>query len=125
MLKFIGIALLCAAATALLRGTGSSVHTYLPVLGGICIFIYAIGRLGGPARSLYELSEGSAVSEYVGTLLRALGIGYASEMTADVCRGCGAEQPASAILLLGRAELVVLACPLLIRLLDAASSVMT
>ena len=119
MLKFCGIALLCAAAASLLQGTKSPLYTYLPLLGGICITIYAFGRLGETLSPLRSMSENA------GTLLRALGIGYAAELTADVCRGCGAERSASAILLLGRAELVLLACPLLVRLLDSALSVLS
>ena len=125
MLKFCGIALLCAAAASLLQGTKSPLYTFLPLLGGICITIYAFGRLGETLSPLRSMSENTEMSGYAGTLLRALGIGYAAELTADVCRGCGAERSASAILLLGRAELVLLACPLLVRLLDSALSVLS
>lgn len=122
MIKFIGIAILCAAATAFLRESKSPLYWILPTVGGVCILAYAVSSVGRSVETISELASGTAVSDYVGTLLRALGIGYASEMTADVCRGCGADQPANSILLLGRAELVALACPLLVRLLDAASS---
>lgn len=123
MIKFFGIAILCAAATAFLRESKSPISRFLPLAGGICIVAYAVSSVGESIKTIGSLAEGTAVSEYTGTLIRALGIGYASEITADVCRGCGAESAASSILLLGRAELVVLACPLLIRLLNAASSI--
>lgn len=122
MFKLIGVALLCAAATVFLRETGSPVTRFVPLAGSVLILTLAFSSLG---KSLYELTEllsGTAVSEYAGTLLRALGIGYAAELTSDVCRSCGADSAASSILLLGKAELVSLACPLLVRLLDAASS---
>lgn len=123
MVKFFGIAILCAAATLLLREAKSPLSRLLPLAGCICILAYAISSVGKSAETLNGLADGTAVSEYTGTLLRAIGIGYASELTANVCRGCGADTVASSILLLGRAELVVLACPLLIRLLDAATSI--
>lgn len=124
MLRFFGIAILCAAATAFLRETKSPLYRMLPAVGGVCILAYAVSSVGQSVTALEGLAEGTAVSDYVGTLLRALGIGYASELTADVCRSCGADQPANSILLLGRAELVALACPLLAELLGAAASVL-
>lgn len=124
MLKFLGIAILCAAATVFLRESESPLSRLLPVAGGICILVFAFSSLGGSVRKISELAEGTAVSEYSETLMRALGIGYAAELTADVCRSCSAESAASAIILLGKAELAALACPLLIRLLGAALSIL-
>ncbi len=125
MLRFLGIAILSAAATVFLRETKSPLTRFLPAAGGVLILAYAIKVLGGTVESLNNMAAGTVVSEYAGTLMRALGIGYAAELTADVCRGCDAESAASAIMILGRAELALLACPLLIRLLDAASSLLT
>ncbi len=124
MLKFIGIAILCAAATLLLRESGSPLSRFLPVAAGIFILAFAFSVLEEPISKLTSLTDGTAVSEYMGTLLRALGIGYAAELTSDVCRSCGAEPAASAILMLGKAELAALAFPLLARLLDAAASIL-
>lgn len=123
MLKLFGIGIICAAATALLRETKSPLCTFLPLAGCLCLFIYAVSRLAGGITALENLVEGTAAAEYAETLVRAVGIGYTAELTADVCKSSGAEPVASSIILLGRAELVVLACPLLVRLLETASSV--
>ncbi len=125
MIRFIGIALLCAAATVFLHGTGSAVAKFLPIAGGVLILAFAFSSLGGSVSAIGELASGTAVSEYTGTLIRALGIGYVSELTADVCRTCGAETAGNSILTLGKAELAVLACPLLLKLLGTASSLIS
>ncbi len=122
MIKYIGIAVLCAVATALLRESKSPVHVLLPTAGTVCILVYALGSLGQSVELMSSLADNTAVSEYVETLVRAVGIGYATELTADVCRGCGASEPASAILLFGRAELAAMCCPLLLKLLNSAAA---
>lgn len=124
MLRLFGIGVLCAAATVILREVKSPVSRFLPLLGCLVISLYAVAELADGASAVAKLAEGTAVSEYIGTLMRAVGIGYAAELSADVCRGCGADSTASAILLLGRTELVALACPLLLSLLSTASSLL-
>ncbi len=124
MTRILGIAVICAAATLILKESKSSVWQLLPLAGGACIVVYALVSLGSSVDELYKLTSGTALSEYAGTLTRAVGIGYASTLTADVCRGCGADAPASAIIMLGRAELLALCCPLIARLMTAASSLL-
>ncbi len=65
---------------------------------------YADGRMGG----------------YFGYLVKALGIGIVVQTTADICADAGESALASKIELLGRAELLLLALPLLRDLLTAA-----
>lgn len=124
MIKYMGIAVLCAAATVFLRETKSPLARFIPLCGSLCILVYAAVSLRGSVSAIESLADGTVVSEYTGTLLRALGIGYTAELTADVCRGCGADSVSSAILTMGRVELAALACPLLLNLLSAASSVL-
>lgn len=125
MLKAVGVCVLCAAMTVFLHETKSPLSRLFPLAASICVLIFAVSKLGECVGSVGALAEGTAVSGYTGTLLRAVGIGYVAELTADVCRGCGADAAASAVIMLGRAELAVLCCPLLVSLLEAASSVIS
>ncbi len=119
MIKYFGIAILCAAATALLRETKSPLYWVLPASCAVCLFLCVSGSVRESVISLQKLVEDTMVADYMDTLLRAVGIGYASEMTADICRGCGAEQISSSILLLCRVELIILSLPLLTELMHS------
>ena len=64
-------------------------------------------------RFLKELSAGSTAEDYIKLLLKAAGIAYITELTADICRDAGVVSIASYVEIFGKTELLMLSVPLI------------
>ena len=81
-----------------------------------------VGEAIGVIRDMVSESRYSAEVE---TMLKALGIAAAAQITADICRGAGEASIASQVELVAKTEIVVLALPLAARLLTMAREFLT
>lgn len=124
MIRFIGIALFAAAATALLAEAKSPVSRYVPLVAALLLFWAALSEIAPLIAEFSALVENGSSSVYAATLLKALGIAYATELTGDICRTSGAEGAARGISIVGRAELTVIAAGFLFELLKLAASLL-
>ena len=61
----------------------------------------AIASIYPSVSFLISAAEGTAFESYAAVLLKAIGIGYCTVITADACRGAGADTAASGIELWG------------------------
>lgn len=124
MIRFVGIALLAAAATAVLAEVKSPLAKLLPVGAALLLFAAAITEILPVITEFSSLIEDGSASVYASTLLRALGIAYATELTGDICRASGADAAATGISVIGRAELTIIAAGFLFELLKLAASLL-
>ena len=72
-----------------------------------------------------EISRTTVINEFLGTLLKALGIATAVQITADTCKDAGEDSIANRIYLLGQAEIIVLSLPVIKRLLALCEGVIS
>ena len=107
----------------MLREIKSSYCTLLSIAGGLCLFIAGAASFIPALASIIDIAAQSGLSGYASLLLKALGIGYTTELTSDICRASGADTTASGIELVGRVEIFLLACPLLSELIKSAVAV--
>ena len=64
------------------------------------------------AKSFYSrLSDDFGIGDVSSSLLKIVGIGYLSGITADVCRGVGEGGIASSVTLVAKAEIIAIAAP--------------
>lgn len=124
MIRYVGIALLAAAATAVLAEAKSPLSKYIPIGAILLLFAAAITEIVPIITEFSSLLEDNSSSVYTSTLLRALGIAYATELTGDICRASGAEAAAVGISVIGRAELTIIAAGFLFELLKLAASLL-
>jgi stage III sporulation protein AD len=120
----VGVALLCAVSALILRECRSPVAPFLILLGGLLIWMTilpAIEKTWSFALTLTgELPSG--VGETVG---KVLAVGFLSGAGADVCSELGAPSLATALGFAGKAEILLLALPLLTELLSRAEALLT
>ena len=112
-----GVALLGVMAVFLLRELRGAAAATLRLATGIVLLLAALGLyvpILARVRTLFSLSGGAVLADSV---LRAVGIGLVTELTAGFCRDLGEGGVADGVLLFGKLEILLLALPLVDELL--------
>ncbi len=120
LLQAAGVALLIGMVVAFLKDAGGRFALFAAAGGGILLTLWGISRLGGVFTAFRELTSSTVLSPYLTLLMKALGVGYVVEVSADICRDLGAPETAKRLELCGRAELLLLALPPLTELIRLA-----
>lgn len=124
ILKYCGIALLALALLFVLGELSPKLSKISAVSIGIAILCTAGAKLYPSLSYIIETVENSPLAEWSSTILKALGVAVAVEVTADACRDAGEGGLASKLELIGKAELLVLSLPLVKELLELARVLM-
>lgn len=124
IVKYCGLALLTVAAAMIiseLKPSVSKLVTLTVCVGFVCA---AVSILYPSYKYLSNFIGGTSFSNYANTLLKALGVALAVEISADVCKDAGEAGLASKLEMIGRAELLLLALPLISELIEKARSLL-
>ena len=111
ILKVLGIGLIGAITAFLLRSFGwKGVPVFISVvfIGLISYSLPYISSLGG---LIGRLSSYSDLEGVTGAVMKIVGIGYLTGITADVCRELEASSLASGVALVGRIEIIAVVSP--------------
>ncbi len=125
VMRLCGIAVLGLCAVLILREKNT---VFAALCGGATVLVIALYLLEGGAltavQTIADAAAESAFSEYAAILLKALGIAYISAFTAELCKSAGEGMLASAAVLAGKGELILLSLPLISRLLEIAAELL-
>ena len=124
LLSLSGIALLAAMLILMLREIRPA---FVPPvrIGASVILIGAALLLYAPILSrIRTLFSETGAEEYLDTVLRALGIALICELTALFCRDLGESTISEGVQLFGKLEILVLALPLLDKVLEMAKELL-
>ena len=122
MLKLCALALLAAILLLPLREAGGRLGGVAAALCGVLLLLTLTERYATLFSFLDTLGENAVPGEAVSLSLRALGLSFLTEVTAGICRDLGEVGLATRLEWCGRAEILVLALPTLVRLLELAVS---
>ena len=92
-----------------------------PVLAVLCfVGIISAARpyaseFGG---MLATISGETGIADSVGAVLKVVGIGYLAGISSDVCCELGVPRVGSAVTLIGRLEIIAIAAPFFMRIID-------
>ena len=90
----------------------------VPLILTVCVvFLCSIIPKIEPAVSLIGEFSAVADGEYIGCVLRALGITYITSVSSDICKSAGESAVAGYVETAGRAEIILLCIPLMRELL--------
>ena len=120
LLQILGIALLCGILTVFLKDTGSKFTPLLTVFGGVLLLSFFLFRIAPTFSLVTHYLEAYQFNDKGGLLVKALAVGYLTQIGGDTCRDLGADGIASKLELCGRAELLLLTLPTLTELLNVA-----
>ena len=111
-----------AISAMLLREWKSGASATAVTVAAVCLITtVALTRYSEAIEGLLALAgEDGAVSDAASLALRALGVGFASQIGADICRDLGEGSVASCIESVGRAEMLLICLPELISFVENA-----
>lgn len=110
-MKVLGIGILGAITAFLLRGFGyKGVPVFISVVF-LGIISYALPYIRGVGELIGRLGSYSVISGACGSVMKIVGIGYLTGISADVCRELEAGAIANGVLLVGRIEIVFITVP--------------
>lgn len=125
VLRLCGIAILGLCAVLLLRERNL---TFAVLCGGGAVLVIALYLLESGAitavQTITDAAAESAFADYAAILIKALGIAYISAFTAELCQSAGEGMLASAAVLAGKGELILLSLPMISRLLEIAAELL-
>lgn len=125
VLRICGVALCALSAALLLRDRHRAISAVCVSLATVTVLLYCLtSQLSGFTQTLSKLSEGEGFADYAVTLTKALGIAYVTGAATEVCKSCGESSLAYAVGIGGRAELLLLALPMVSNLLGIASEIL-
>ena len=116
-LSVLGIAISVSVCSLLLKGLGSSVTPVVVCIGVVGIISLCTSGLVSLGQTVDRLITG-ATGEYARRAVKIIGVGYLSGICADACDTLGQASISRAVLLAGRLEILLLALPCFLEILD-------
>ena len=122
LLQILGLAVLSSMLLLLLSEKAAGFRPLLLAASGVLLLMWFVFRISPAFQLLGGYLQEYSMGESGGLLLKALAVGYLTELGGDTCRDLGAEGIAKKLELCGRAELLLLSLPALSELLTVALS---
>jgi stage III sporulation protein AD len=82
------------------------------------VSISAISVLYPVLSYINQIASGTEIEKHIPSLIKALGIALAVQITADSCKDAGEETLASRVYLFGQAEILIISIPIIKSLLS-------
>ena len=123
ILQLVALAVLAAALAFVLRALGAKGAPALTVAAGLAFVAYAVARYGEAIAAIREMADRAGVSDGVGVVLRMIFVGILCAVAADICRDVGENTLATRVEVCGKAEILLLALPFLLELVNLALEV--
>lgn len=120
LLSMLGVALTGAFLTLLLREANASLARLVPVCTGVLLFLFLISELSGVLSSLLAFADTYGVGKPITASIRAVGLGYVTDIGAGVVRDLGESGIASRIETAGHIAIIAAAIPFFEELMTAA-----
>lgn len=116
--KLFGIAILSAVCAFLLRGLAWRAAPIFACLAAILLLALCEGSIGEIISSLSGIAVRGDVTEPVSVIIKIIGLGYLFGISADICRELGEGGIAKALEVGGRAEIILISMPYLVKTLN-------
>ena len=125
ILRFSGIALIGVFVSFLLKERYRAQGTVAIILAIVLISLKSIEEgVGSAVSTVATFADGTGLSEYVIVLQKALGIGYITTITSNICKDANEASLAQSLEFAGKIELILLSLPLVSSLLETAKSLL-
>ncbi len=118
VVKICGIAVLGLVAVVLLRGMRAEYAAFAGIITGILLLFAVLAEFSSVMALVEDMTEKTGFSLYFEVILKAMGLGLLSEVTADICRDNGAAAIASKVEFGGKMAILSLSLPILRKLID-------
>lgn len=123
--KICAFGIMCAIICVLIKHYRAEFAIPARLGSVILIFGIVILMLSPVVSYLKGLMGNTLSSEYSAILLKALGIGYLTQISSDVCRESGEAPIASGIEMAGKIELIILSFPLIAKIISVSEELLS
>ncbi|MGM9645985.1 MAG: SpoIIIAC/SpoIIIAD family protein [Eubacteriales bacterium] len=112
-IKVCGIVLCALCVCIVFKNIKSEYSLFIRLAITVSITLIALSALYPVLLYINEISSDTSVSKYLPTMIKALGVAVAVEITSDICKDAGENAIAERVSLFGRAEILILAIPMI------------
>ena len=124
IIKAVGIAIIGLCACMMLRSTIPSLVPIIAFCTGVVILYICVDGVREPLKYCYYICNTNDYGDYFKVMLKGLGVAYLSGIGADLCRDCGEQQLAGRIEFAAKAEILIIAFPLVRGLVELSESIL-
>ena len=122
LLKICGVAIICAAASALRGKSSDGIGLAVRLGGTVAVVGLAVSLVLRVVEYLQGMELSQLPSQYFSVMLRALGVCVLSRICSDVCKDSGETTAAGAVESAAKFALILLSLPILEELISYAES---
>lgn len=122
LLKICGVAIICAAASALIGKSSDGIGLAVRLGGTVAVVGLAVSLVLRVVEYLQGMELSQLPSQYFSVMLRALGVCVLSRICSDVCKDSGETTAAGAVESAAKFALILLSLPILEELISYAES---
>ena len=121
ILEILSLAVLGVTLAVLIRPFRPEMSMIVGVATGLILLLYAVGEFTGLIGSLRQLALDYGLdTRYIGILLKIIGIAYAAQFGAQICKDAGETAVAGKVELCGRVMILAAAVPATVATLSTA-----
>ena len=123
-LKACGVVLCALIVCIVFKNLKSEYSLLVRIIVTVSVFSVSLSLIYPVLSYIEKISTNSEIYKFVPTLMKALGIAFVVEITADICNDAQESTLADRITFLGKAEILVLSLPLLKKLFELSEGLL-
>ncbi|MBO5364346.1 MAG: stage III sporulation protein AD [Clostridia bacterium] len=124
VLRILGIGIVTAVLSLLIKQHRPELAIAIPVLGGAAIFFCTAPYLRGVVKMFENLAEQAGLqNQYLRLILKMIGVAYLCQFSAELCRDAGEISVAGKIELGGKLLILSLSMPIVYQLLGLVEAI--
>ena len=123
--KICALGIMCALICVLIKNYRAE-FTIPSKLGSIVLIFGIVFTLLSPvAEYIKDIMGNTLSSEYSAIIMKALGIGYLTQISSELCRESGEGTIATGIETVGKIELIILSFPLISKIISVSEELLS
>ena len=123
-LKACGIILCALIVCVVFKNLKSEYSLLIRIIVTVSVFSVSLSIIYPVLSYIEKISTSSEIYKYVPTLMKALGVAFIVEITADICNDAQENTLAERIIFLGKTEILVISLPLLKSLFELSEGLL-
>ena len=120
MLAASGGVVIALMTSLILGGVGFRGARLVGTLATVLLYLAAVTGVGEICRAVLPLAEGELIGDGVRSILKVVGISYTASFVSDMCRDMGEIGVASAVITVGRVEILLISVPYAVGIAELA-----
>ena len=124
VIRFCGVALICACACVILKQFKGDISPLVRIGGAAVLFSALALYVGGIISELLSVLNADGIESYAAVLLKALGIAFITKICTGICKDLGESTLADGVGIGGKLAILSLCLPLIGDLMTYASEML-